>query len=1111
VTGFGGTTNTGSLFGGGGNTSGGFGNTTTSSAPGFSGFGGSATATQNNGTGTVQFSEVTEKDASASNQINKFQSITTMDAYKPFSFEELRVTDYSQNRKQGSANGQAGGFGTGSSFGGFGGGAANTAGGFGNNTTGGGLFGQQNQTASTGFGSGTTGGIFGAAKPATGGLFGGSTTTSAPVGGSLFGTSGNTGFGGGGFGNNTTSGATTGSLFGTATNQQKSAFGGGFGGTNTGGFSASTGSGFGGGAAQTSTGGGLFGNNNTTSGGFGATQQPASTGFSFGQNNQTTQQPAQTGSLFGGGGGSFGQNNQQKPTSLFGNNTAQNTGTSLFGNNNQPQQTSLFGNNNQQPQQSSLFSTKPAGSLFGNNNTGATGGGLFGNNNQQQANTGGLFGNNNNQQSSLFGPKPAATGGLGSSLFGNPAQSTQPAAGGSLFGNPQQNQPLGGSLFGSSQTPQLQPQQPGTLTANLLQNPYGNDALFANIGTPAQSVGPIATPLASSQKNKKQALIPAYKLSPAASSRLTTPQKRPVGYGFTYSTYGTPGSALPGSPFGFSNMLSPPYGRSLNKSMSTSNLRNSFSAEDSILNPNAFSSTVRGGTGRLKKLNVDRNLNSARKPLFGTATPEPRKSVSFDTSAGPKDTTMNGSSGLTSTNGALVRTESPEPTPETETNGASRPNVFSGRGKELAVVPEDNAPESAPAVRPAVQVPPSHADKAPAGYWMKPTIDEIRALPRNEQTNFKDFKVGCKNSGEITFSRVDFTTIALEKILGDIVKFETRKVSVYGDDTSIPKPPVGQGLNVPSTIILANSWPRSNAGATEVLEKKGLRFDKHVNRLKRIPGTEFVKYDANTGEWTFKVEHYTTYGLPDDFEDDSMLDSTMVQDDSVSPTPLNVSKLRGQLSSPNMNSDASLPSPPDSSPDDTFDFKKGKRKQLPGQFDDEGINDYEMYDEDEEVTGSIKSFLGERSVGSSVVDAEDDTNELGLAEDQEMAGSFPLPARTTEPSTTALAPLEPKSILKNSTFGGTPLKTGSVFFGDDWTEQLQRTVSPRKQDRAALRANQAIAFKSPEHEPTPKATDRKQPFATSMDIMNSLFSQSIRNAPTKLLESTLGNEVCGVL
>jgi nuclear pore complex protein Nup98-Nup96 len=506
----------------------------------------------------------------------------------------------------------------------------------------------------------------------------------------------------------------------------------------------------------------------------------------------------------------------------------------------------------------------------------------------------------------------------------------------------------------------------------------------------------------------------------------------------------------------------------------------------------------------LKKLNVDRSLNSARKPLFAPATPEPRKSVSFDTSTGPKDT--NGSTSLNPSNGALVRTESPEASPDTETNGVSLSNGSNGRGKELAVVPEDSSPEAAPAVKPVIQVPRSHADQAPGGYWSKPTIDEIRAMSRSEQSNVKDFKVGCKNSGEITFSKVDFSQVPLDKLFGDIVDFETRKVSVYGEKTTVPKPPRGQGLNVPSIITLANSWPRSNAGATEVLEKKGLRFDKHINRLKRIPDTEFVKYDSTTGEWTFKVQHYTTYGLPDDDEDESMLDDSMLSQDLASPTPLKVAKLRQQLSSPAVHSDASLPSPPDSSPDDTFDFKKGKRKHLPGQFDDEEMVDDEFYEEEEEVTGSL-SFLGQRSVGSSVADAED-ANELGLVEDLEMAGSFPAPARTTEP-TTAVAPFEPKSILKNSTINGTPLKTGSVFFGDNWTEQLQRTVSPKKQDRAALRASQSVAFKSPEQEPTPKAADRKQPFATSMDIMNSLFNQSTRNAPpAKFGGSALGTEVC---
>lgn len=221
-----------------------------------------------------------------------------------------------------------------------------------------------------------------------------------------------------------------------------------------------------------------------------------------------------------------------------------------------------------------------------------------------------------------------------------------------------------GSLFGSSQQ-QEQPQQPQGLTANLLQNPYGNDALFANIPS-TQNVGPIATPLSTSQKNKKPAMIPSYRLNPSASSRLLTPQKRPAGYGFSYSTYGTPGSAISNSsPLGSGNSLlsASSYGRSLNKSMSTSNLRSSFSAEDSILAPGAFANGgSRNGTGSLKKLNINKNMN-VRRSLFAPAEPpaselrESRKSVSFEASSGSSP--------------ALVRTDSPPAEPSSNTENVS--------------------------------------------------------------------------------------------------------------------------------------------------------------------------------------------------------------------------------------------------------------------------------------------------------------------------------------------------------------------------------------------------------------------------------------------------------
>ncbi|OCL13785.1 hypothetical protein AOQ84DRAFT_224189, partial [Glonium stellatum] len=1157
------TTGTAGLFGSGTGTGTGtgFGSNTTTTGFGSStpAFGANNQPPPNNGTASTPFQPFTEKDANASSH---YQTIAFQQPYTNYSLEELRLADYNQGRRYGNQNGQAGAFGQSTGFGGFGSTNANTNtnAGFGSNTntttTGGGLFGSSNTNtgfgatnAGTGFGSASTTstGLFGQ-KPATSGLFGTPTTSSQPSGGLFGGTAGTTGFGSGttGFGASNTGG----SLFGQQNQtQNKPAFGG-FGSTGTtGGFGSTGTTGFGQ-QTNTSTGGGLFGNNATsTASTFGNNQQSAQSnpfGGSFGQNQQAQNQP-QSGGLFGG----FGTNNQQqqqKP-SLFGSAGSANTGSSLFGqqNNQPPQSTGLFGNTNTQQQGGGLFGQKPATtgtSLFGSSaqNTN-TGGGLFGNlnaNQNQQPNQGsGLFGQQNQQQQQkpLFGGPTTANTGTGGGLFGSMGQ------------NNANNATLGSSLFGAS-LQQQQPQQqqmnnslfaPTQSTASLItslnHNPYGNDALFANLGTPNPSPGPLATPLSSSQKVKKNAILPQHKINPAASSRLITPQKRP-GYGFSYSTYGTPGSAVSNaSPGGFSSSLlgGGSLGRSLGKSFSTSNLRQGWTPEDSILAPGAFSNNGRNfaASGSLKRLNVNRSI-TARTPLFGNdveaASPTTtRKSVSFDPSiTGGTETNgiTNGTAANGSTSTALVRTETEESSPQPEertsrsssrsssnsakANGApSRPEMEQVTGKELAVVPEDGSPpgpstaaQSAAAAREKARL--TQTDQVPGEYWMRPSLEELRKMTPQQLKKVSGFIVGREGVGKIEFQPdVDLSNIPLDRIMDGIVSLTVRSATAYGSDTPVPKPPRGKGLNVPSIITLENSWPRSRAGRLPVHEKRGFRFDKHVERLKRVTDTEFIAYEPSTGTWKFAVQHYTTYGL--DYEGQEDVDEYLMEESALSAAPDTPTQVRtpgtrtSQISAVTQDDDTML-SPTQSSPDDTFDFKKGKRAHLPGGFGDEPV--YDEDEADDSINNTTQSFLEERSVGSLNDDHAEDVDmseesESELVEERDMAGSFSVPVQTAERSPVKETnpfsqSVKPKSILKASqplrSIMETPGK-GNLVFEEDWADQLQRTVSPKKQDRQALRETQGTVLKERD-ENIPKMSqsiNNGKAFATSIDLMNSLF------------------------
>ncbi|OJJ40627.1 hypothetical protein ASPWEDRAFT_101797 [Aspergillus wentii DTO 134E9] len=1165
-------------------TTGGFGSTAGGGGFGSTGFGGgTGTAFQQavppcEGTGSTPFNPFTEKDGN-STVTNHYQSISFMQPYSKYSFEELRLGDYQQGRKYGNGSGQAGAFGS-SAFGGsgFGQPAASTGTGFGSTSS---PFGGATSAPSTGFGqTQTTGGfgstasnpLFGGSKPA-GSLFGGTSTTQAGgTGGGLFGGSGTTptagGFGAG------TSGTGTGgfgsggsSLFGgNAQQQQNKPLFGGSAGTGTTG--TGTGTGFGGFGQQTTSAATPFGSTTATASPFGGGAQPQ-TGTSafggFGQ-NQAQNQTQNKGGLFGGGGGGFGASAQQQPSTtggLFGGGGT--GGSSLFGQNNQqPQQQqqpaagggSLFGGGTQQTGAgSSLFgggAQQGQKSLFGGaaqpQQTG-TGTGLFGGAQPQQTGTSSLFGggaqNQQQQKPSLFGGA-STTGG---SLFGGGQTTTPQPAGGSLFGNTQtQQQPAGGlgtsSLFGSIQQPQQQQQQtaPGSLQASLLDgNPYGNQSIFSGLPAPsAPSPGPLATPLSSTIKQKQRTPLPVYKITPNAANRLATPPKR-QGYGFSYSTYGSPSSGgstptgLGSSVLGGGSLrgsVNGSFGRSsFSKSFSTSNLRKTFDPEaDSVLSPGALSSgpSRLSSSGSLKRLTIDRSLRNDifARPASTTVAPitngedsaQPaKKKVSFDST----------SKALDASSGAIapVETESPEPTPEElgflrsirksgSMNGIpstkptsdsfGRPEMESLPRNDLPAVPED-------AVQPTITNGPSALsftpgnDPLPGEYWMKPTRAELNKMTREQLKSVKDFTVGRKHCGQVTFDQpVDLTSIDLDQIFGGIVEIAVRKITVYPDEGM--KAPRGKGLNVPSILRIENSWPRGRDKKSPTPITSGPLFDKHIDRLKKVHNAAFIDYEKETGTWVFKVPHYTTYGLDydsdeeEEFEGESLNQSTFsAAPDTPTPKAQTTPNLDSTVGSEQttFSTDDSFVGSVAGVDDDTFDFKK--RKIVPGSF---GSQAMEVEEEQRSVSGDDEeSFLGEGSTGSTteqedgddVTESQESEVELDEDEEMDMAGSFPSLRHTVEHDDTRSTDSYMETTQPSLKPWNTPAKARLDLSGD-WAEQLQRTISPRKQNRDALREIQGNAFTDRLlHDPTPKENPvidaQPKSFTTSIDLMNSLFQQ----------------------
>ncbi|KAI1327433.1 hypothetical protein F5Y16DRAFT_372023 [Xylariaceae sp. FL0255] len=1094
----------GGLFGSGTGTTG-----TTST---FGGFGATANNPASTALGPVgdppgtanitNFSPLVEKENTTSNAQNSFQNILFQDPYKKWSAEELRMVDYAGGRRFGGASG-SNTFGVGSNFGGFGANTQTSTPAFGNtttNTTGGGLFGNNNttgggfgqtNTTTNAFGNSTGGGLFGA-KPATtgaGGLFGNTATSQPAAAGGLFGTAGNTGFG-----NNTTTtnafGTTNnnaGGLFGANNNaaaQPKTGFSFGTTNTNTGGGFGTTNNNAGGGlfgnnAATTTGGGGLFGNNQQqTTGGFG------NTGGAFGTQNQ---QQAGTG-LFG--------NTQQKPagTGLFGaSTTTPAAGGGLFGANNNA---GGFGQqNNAQTGAGGLFGNKPAtgstGGLFGSSttqNTNTAGGGLFGglgqNNQQQQSQQGGLFGQNQ-QKPSLFGAPAQSTGG---GLFGTSQNTMQQASpfGASSTQQPQNN--MGNSLFGASQGAQS---NVPSLTASI-NDPSAYGSLFGNLGNSEMSnPGPLATPTGKRQA-RRPSILPYYKLTASSASRFATPQKR--GYGFSYSTYGTPNSpssaaSTPGA-MSQSLMLGGSLSRNLGKSVSANNLRRSFNIEDSVLLPGAFSASSgpRGyNNGSVKKLVINKELRS---DLFSTPThpkdkPSPEtpntarklsKRVSFDTG------------GVQAIEDGSAANGSPSSTPTAEELGYVRPKNTNGvngldpsatpemeqvKGNELAVVHEDEAPAPVANTSTGPQL-----DGEPGDYWMSPTKEEIQNMNRVQRQRVANFTVGRHHIGRVEFQiPVDLTTVDIDSLFNNVVILEPRTATVYPNPAK--KPAVGKGLNVPSLITLENAFPRASRTG------KAISINKHIERLKKIAGTKFLNYDVDTGEWSFTVDHFTTYGL-DESED---------EDDVEAPPASTAQFDRAESASPVYSDQDNVSS-------------NRQSLALPGAFETE---DYSYHDEPQMGEAKPKpSFLASRSAGSTsqaLVRADqgelDDEYAMSEVNDASDHQGHHLAAEQEEDSfersQSDLAPETPAGIMrarmraiKNS---AVPMKV-QVAAGDDWMDMLSKTISPQKRDRALLRSiHEADAYRSVKDgvrdSPTKKriVSDGKG-FATSIDLMNSLFEQA---------------------
>lgn len=155
----------------------------------------------------------------------------------------------------------------------------------------------------------------------------------------------------------------------------------------------------------------------------------------------------------------------------------------------------------------------------------------------------------------------------------------------------------------------------------------------------------------------------------------------------------------------------------------------------------------------------------------------------------------------------------------------------------------------------------------PNGYFCSPTIYELSTFLPDQLATVSNFIIGRRCYGQVAYNYpVDLLQLyercgddgsrVQEELFGKIIKIDRTMVRAY-DDPHIDAPPMGCELNVPATITLVAP------------PKKNISVDDHIKRLQNITGMNFITYDPILYQWTFRVKHFSVWGLIDDSEDEA--------------------------------------------------------------------------------------------------------------------------------------------------------------------------------------------------------------------------------------------------
>lgn len=162
------------------------------------------------------------------------------------------------------------------------------------------------------------------------------------------------------------------------------------------------------------------------------------------------------------------------------------------------------------------------------------------------------------------------------------------------------------------------------------------------------------------------------------------------------------------------------------------------------------------------------------------------------------------------------------------------------------------------------------ADLAPLltrpDYYTEPAIELLQRMTEEELRRVKNFAVGRTGIGCVAFeAETDVRTLNLDELVH--FSSQPREIEVYPDGSL--KPDIGRGLNKPATVTLEACFPAAKPGASSTDPDRLIAYEERLRKFTaNIDGAQFVSYDKSTGRWTFRVRHFSKYGLAGLDDDD---------------------------------------------------------------------------------------------------------------------------------------------------------------------------------------------------------------------------------------------------